>query len=112
MNGWFGSTRRKGYLVDWIVRRLPAIAIRKELTDEWTRREYAIRTDEIRCATFGMSIEEYKKEKGTRKLRDRMNEVELLFNMLGETAAEITQAGRCTRVRGERAEREGRVLYR
>jgi hypothetical protein len=89
----------KGYSKDWIDKRLRGIAIRQNLTDEWQKRgvskekEYAILTNEIAKATFGLSIDEHKKIKGlkTENLRDHMDELELIFGMLGEkVATEIT----------------------
>jgi len=51
-------------------------------------REYAILTAEISKATFGMTPSEYKKFKGLKKenLRDHMDDLELIFNMLGEAS--------------------------
>ena len=91
----------KGYPKDWIDKRLRGIAIRQELTDEWKQRdvtqetEFAILTNEISKATFGKTVEEYKQHKGLQKpnqnLRDHMNDLELIFTMLGEKATtEIT----------------------
>ena len=89
----------KGYSKDWIDKRLRGIAIRQNLTDEWKNRdikeeiEYAILTNEISKATFGKTIEEYKKIKKLDKenLRDHMDELELIFGMLGEkVTTEIT----------------------
>ena len=89
----------KGYSKDWIDKRLRGIAIRQDLTDEWKNRglkeeiEYAILTNEISKATFDKTIDEYKKLKGLDKenLRDHMDELELIFGMLGEkVATEIT----------------------
>ena len=70
------------------------IAIRDELTDEWKKRdvkeekEYAILTAEISKETFGMTPTEYKKFKGLNKenLRDHMDDLELIFTMLGEAS--------------------------
>ena len=84
----------KGYPDDWIEKRMRGIAIREELTDEWKKRnvkgeaEYSILTAEISKATFGMTPQEYKVFKGlTRQnLRDHMNDLELIFSMLGEAA--------------------------
>jgi DNA-damage-inducible protein D len=86
----------KGYPKDWIDKRLRGIAIRQELTDEWknrevqTEREFAILTNEISKATFGKTVEEYKKFKSLKKknqnLRDHMTDWELIFTMLGEKA--------------------------
>ncbi|MCK4553547.1 hypothetical protein KAU19_01110 [Candidatus Parcubacteria bacterium] len=76
------------------------IAIREELTDEWTNRgaennqDYAILTAEISKATFGMIPSKYKKYKELKRenLRDHMNDLELIFAMLGERATtEITR---------------------
>jgi len=92
---------QKGYSKEWIEKRLRGIAIRQELTDEWKQRgvgegkEFAILTNEISFATFGKTIEEYKKFKslGKQNLRDHMNDLELIFNMLGEkVTTEITRA--------------------
>ena len=86
--------KAKGYSDDWIEKRVRGIAIRDELTDEWKKRglmeekEYAMLTAEISKAAFGMTPGEYKKFKGLRKenLRDHMNDLELIFNMLGEAS--------------------------
>jgi len=76
------------------------IAIREELTEEWQKRgvkeqkEYSILTAEISKATFGLTPSEYKKHKNLKRenLRDHMNDLELIFSMLGERATtEITQ---------------------
>lgn len=92
---------QKGYPRGWIDKRLRGIAIRQNLTDEWKNRgvkeevEYAILTDEIAKATFGVSIEEHKKIKEisrNKNLRDSMTDLELIFGMLGEAStAEITK---------------------
>tara|TARA_Y100000310_G_C20702141_1_gene830902 strand:- start:6430 stop:7284 length:855 start_codon:yes stop_codon:yes gene_type:complete len=85
----------KGYPRDWIDKRLRGIAIRQNLTDEWKERgieeqkDFAILTAEISKATFGMTPTEYKQHKNLPKqskanLRDHMNDLELIFNMLGE----------------------------
>ena len=92
--------RAKGYSGDWIEKRMRGIAIRAELTDEWKKRqvgqerEYAILTAEISKATFGVTPSEYKELKGLKRenLRDHMNDLELIFSMLGEAATtEITK---------------------
>ena len=51
-------------------------------------REYAILTSEISKATFGMTPNEYKQFKGLKRenLRDHMNDLEIIFTMLGEAA--------------------------
>ena len=85
---------KKGYPKDWIDKRLRGIAIRQNLTDEWRKRgiteerDYAILTAEISKAIFGMTPSEYKEFKGLTKksqnLRDHMDDLELIFTMLGE----------------------------
>ncbi len=93
---------KKGYPKDWIDKRLRGMAIRQNLTDEWKRRgitaeqDYAILTAEISKATFGMTPSEYKGFKGLTKknqnLRDHMDDLELIFTMLGErVTTEISQ---------------------
>ena len=91
---------QKGYSTEWIDKRLRGIAIRQELTDEWKQRgvqenvEFAILTNEISKATFGRTVEEYKQHKNLKKenLRDHMDDLELIFTMLGEKlTTEITQ---------------------
>ena len=85
---------QKGYSKDWIEKRLRGIAIRQELTEGWKNRgikeeiEFAILTNEISQATFGKTIEEYKKLKKLNRenLRDHMDDLELIFTMLGEAA--------------------------
>jgi DNA-damage-inducible protein D len=76
------------------------MAVRQELTDEWKKRDvtpgkdFAILTDEISKATFGKTVEEYKDFKKLKKenLRDHMNDLELIFNMLGKrVTTEITR---------------------
>lgn len=94
---------QKGYPKDWIDKRLRGISIRQNLTDEWNERgitspkDYAILTAEISKATFGMTPSEYKVFKNLPKkshtnLRDHMNDLELIFTMLGErVTTEISQ---------------------
>ena len=85
---------KKGYGKDWINQRLKSIEIRKALTDEWEKRgvkqgdEFAILTDDITLAWVGMNTREYKNFKGLKKgnLRDNMTNLELVLNMLAETA--------------------------
>jgi DNA-damage-inducible protein D len=93
--------RQKGYSEDWIEKRVRGIAVRDELTDEWKKRgletdlEYAILTSEISKATFGLTPSEYKRLKGLKSenLRDHMNDLELIFTMLGErVTTEITRS--------------------
>ncbi|MAG60874.1 phage antirepressor protein [archaeon] len=87
----------KGYPKDWIDKRLRGIAVRQELTDEWGNRgvqegkEFAILTNEISKATFGVEIKKHKEiknipTKSKANLRDNMTDLELIFNMLGEKA--------------------------
>src|SRR3989339_450350 len=86
--------KAKGYPDSWIEKRMRGIAVRETLTDEWQkrnvkeRREYAILTAEISKAAFGMTPSEYKKFKGLKRenLRDHMNDLELIFGMLGEAS--------------------------
>ncbi|MDP3997306.1 MAG: Bro-N domain-containing protein [bacterium] len=82
----------KGYSDDWIEKRMRGIFIREELTDEWQKRgvrerkDYEILTAEISKATFGMTPSEYKEHKSLNRenLRDHMDDLELIFVMLGE----------------------------
>ncbi|MDA1337794.1 MAG: Bro-N domain-containing protein [bacterium] len=92
--------KAKGYSDDWIEKRMRGIQVREQLTNEWknrkvgTEKEYAILTAEISKATFGMTPSEYKKFKSLKKenLRDHMNDLELIFSMLGEASTtEITK---------------------
>ncbi len=94
-----GYYEMKGYPKDWIDKRIRGIAIRQELTDEWKQRdvgqekEFAILTNEVSKATFGVPIKEHKEIKGlntankNQNLRDHMTDLELIFGMLGEKAA-------------------------
>lgn len=93
---------QKGYPKDWIDKRLRGIAIRQNLTDEWKKRgiteerDFAILTAEISKATFGLTPSEYKGVKGltqkNQNLRDHMDDLELIFTMLGErVTTEISQ---------------------
>lgn len=93
--------KAKGYPDDWVEKRMRSIAIREELTDEWKDRgvleqkEFAILTAEISRATFGVTPSQHKAIKGLERqnLRDHMNDLELIFSMLGEAATtEITRA--------------------
>jgi hypothetical protein len=85
---------QKGYSQNWINQRLKSIEIRKALTDEWEKRgakeglEFAILTDEISQAWAGLTTKQYKNLKGLKKenLRDNMTNLELVLNMLAETA--------------------------
>jgi prophage antirepressor-like protein len=86
---------QKGYDKNWIDKRLRGIAVRENLTDEWSERgitehkDYGILTAEISKATFGITPKEYKKlknipSKSKANLRDNMTDLELIFTMLGE----------------------------
>jgi len=100
--------RQKGYSEAWIEKRMRGIAVRDELTDEWKKRgvkarvEYAILTAEISKATFGMTPSEYRDHKALNhtgdNLRDHMNDLELIFTMLGE--ASTTEIARNTDAEG------------
>jgi hypothetical protein len=86
--------KAKGYSDAWIEKRMRGIGVRETLTDEWKKRgvkegqEYAILTAEISKATFGVTPSEYQKLKGLKRenLRDHMNDLELIFTMLGEAS--------------------------
>lgn len=88
--------KAKGYSDEWIEKRVRGIAVRDELTNEWKKRgvkeqrEYSMLTAEISRATFGMTPSEYKEFKSLDKpadnLRDHMNDLELIFTMLGEAS--------------------------
>lgn len=86
--------KAKGYSDEWIEKRVRGIAVRDELTNEWNKRgvregiEYSILTAEISKATFGMNPAEYKRFKSLKNenLRDHMNDLELIFTMLGEAS--------------------------
>ncbi len=91
---------QKGYSQNWINQRLKSIEVRKALTDEWETRgvkegmEFAILTNEITKAWTGLTTKQYKNLKGLKKenLRDNMTNLELVLNMLAETATtEISQ---------------------
>jgi DNA-damage-inducible protein D len=85
---------QKGYPKSWIDKRLRGIAIRQDLTDEWKSRgvqdnmSFAILTNEISKATFGKTIDEYKKHKNLsgQNLRDHMDDIELILTMFGEAS--------------------------
>ncbi len=92
--------RKKGYSDAWIEKRVRGIAVRDELTEEWSQRgieaqkEYSILTAEISKATFGLTPSQYKNFKGLNRenLRDHMTDLELIFSMLGGAATtEITR---------------------
>ena len=105
----------KGYSDEWIEKRARGIAVRQELTDEWKKRgveenkEYAILTNEISKAAFGKTVEEYKQFKGLKKenLRDHMDDLELIFTMLGE--ASTTKIARSKDAKGFSENKEAAV---
>ena len=86
--------KAKGYPDDWIGYREKSILIRKELTDEWKKRdvsqntEFSILTAEISKATFGLTPGEHKNLKGLdrQNLRDHMTNFELILTALSEEA--------------------------
>ena len=100
--------KAKGYSDEWIEKRIRGISVRDELTNEWKNRgvkeglEYSILTAEISRATFGIIPSDYKKLKGLTKpsdnLRDHMNDLELIFTMLGE--ASTTEIAKNKNARG------------
>lgn len=87
--------QKKGYSDEWIHQRILSIRVRNALTDEWQKsgvqqgREYAILTDELTHAWSGMTTRQYKRLKGLKKenLRDNMSDMELILNMLAESAS-------------------------
>lgn len=122
--------RQKGYPESWIEQRERGIATRQRLTSEWDKRgaeknrDYAILTNEIYEAGFGLKAKEYKEYKGltkTQNLRDSMSNMELALTNLGETTAtelhqkndsfgmqelksDVRDAGRVTKKAREEAE--------
>ena len=112
--------KAKGYSDEWIEKRVRGIAVRDELTGEWdkrgikTEKEFAILTSEISKATFGMTSSEYTQFKGLKKenLRDHMNDLELIFTLLGE--ASTTKIARSKKALGffenKDAARRGRKI--
>jgi len=85
---------KKGYSPSWVDLRLKSIEIRKDLTNEWDTHgvkksdEFAILTDDISFAWAGLITKDYKKHKDLKKenLRDNKTNLELVLNMLAETA--------------------------
>ena len=80
------------------------IAVRNDLTTEWEERgakegvEYAILTNEISQATFGVGIQQHKAIKGLKRenVRDHMTDLELILTMLGEETAKTLHQTRDT----------------
>jgi len=90
-----------GYSESWINQRLKSIEIRKELTDEWKKRDlkegiqFATLTNIITKAWADKTTKEYKILKGLKKenLRDNMTNTELILNMLAEASTkDISEA--------------------
>ncbi len=106
---------QKGYSKDWIEKRLRGIAVRQELTEEWKNRdikeekEFAILTNEISKATFGKTVEEYKRFKQLKRenLRDHMDDLELIFTMLGEASTT-----RIAKIKDPRGIEENKIVAR
>lgn len=104
--------RAKGYSDEWIEKRVRGIAVRDELTDEWKKRgvetelEYSILTAEISKAAFGITPNEYSKLKGLNKenLRDHMDDLELIFTMLGEASTTRITRNKDTKIFTEHKE--------
>ena len=98
--------KAKGYPDSWIEKRMRGIQVREELTGEWQKRgvkessEFSILTAEISKSTFGLTPNQHKDFKGLKRenLRDHMNDLELIFSMLGEAAT--TEIARNTDARG------------
>ncbi|MBU2219658.1 Bro-N domain-containing protein [Patescibacteria group bacterium] len=109
--------KAKGYSDAWIEKRMRGIEVRETLTGEWKKRnvkegqEYAILTAEISKATFGMTPSQYQKFKGLKRenLRDHMNDLELIFTMLGEASTTEIAKNKDTRgfIENKIAAREG-----
>jgi DNA-damage-inducible protein D len=95
----FELYKAKGYPDEWITKRIQTIDTRKQLTDEWKKRnvkedkEYSILTSTIAKGTFGVTPSEHKKLKGLEKpsqiLRDHMTPMELILTALGEEATRM-----------------------
>ncbi len=112
--------KAKGYPDSWIAKRMRGMEIRDTLTDEWQKRgikqqkEYEILTAEISKATFDMTPSQYKKFKDLKRenLRDHMDDLELIFTMLGE--ASTTEIARVKDAQGfpenkDASKRGGRI---
>lgn len=109
--------KAKGYSDAWIEKRMRGIAIREELTDQWQKRgikeppEYKILTAEISKATFGLTPSAYKKFKKLKRenLRDHMNDLELIFSMLGEASTKEIAINKDTQgfIENKQAAKEG-----
>ena len=86
--------KRMGRSKEWIQQRMMGQEIRNKLTDYWQtheitkQQEYAILTNIIHKEWSDVTVKEHKKLKNlkTQNLRDHMNDLELIFTMLGERA--------------------------
>lgn len=93
--------RKKGYTEEWIRRRMHGIEIRKQLTDEWTKRgisegkEFALLTAEMTLAWSGMRTANYKEFKSIspkENLRDNMTDIEIALTDIAEiTTTDISR---------------------
>jgi DNA-damage-inducible protein D len=92
--------KAKGYQDSWIEKRMRGIAIREDLTEEWSQRgaksdlDYAILTNDIMKGAFNLTVSEYKQLKKLKRenLRDHMVDLELILTMLGEaTTTQLTR---------------------
>jgi DNA-damage-inducible protein D len=92
--------KAKGYQDSWIEKRMRGIAIREDLTEEWSQRgaksdlDYAILTNDIMKGAFNLTVSEYKQLKKFKRdnLRDHMVDLELILTMLGEaTTTQLTR---------------------
>ena len=89
---------------DWIEKRVRLIVTNKELNREWQKRgiteggQYAMLTNIIAEATFGVGVARHKRIKGlaSQNLRDHMTDLELILTMLGETSAKTIAKQRDT----------------
>lgn len=83
--------RQLGRSEEWIEKRIQSILVRNDLTQEWDLRgarkqHYALLTNDIAKATFGVEVQEHKALKSLKRenLRDHMTPMELVLTMLGE----------------------------
>jgi DNA-damage-inducible protein D len=94
MNRMKSLYQQKWYPEDRIDLRTRWIAVRQDLTREWKERwarewlEYAILTNEITKATFGIGVSDYLEckwlDKQKHNLRDHQDNLELILTILGE----------------------------
>lgn len=104
-----GYYAAKGYDKEWVETRMTGIETRTALTKQWKEggvkgSEYAILTNELSSATFGMDTTQYRYFKNIKKadsLRDNMNLMEVVINTLSEaTAKEIAEKTQAKGYRG------------